>query len=129
MYRLLLSAELSLRCAKSGGDPCPKRVGGSVTTLFVRHSTCHAIDVRSFLMRHALDRRSTLTLLSRTTNFERTAHFGLNPPRERSQCSLIVSARSAQWAGVFAFDAIAFMLARSVMAATRCVLMTRMAHP
>ena len=64
-----------------------------------------------------------------TTNFIRTWRFVLNPPRERPQYSLTVSACSAQWTGIYAFDAIAFMLARSVMAATRCVLMTRMAHP
>jgi len=64
-----------------------------------------------------------------TKNFNRTWRFVLNSPHERLQCSLTVSACSAHWAGVYAFDAIAFMIARPLMAATRCVLMTRMAHP
>ena len=52
-----------------------------------------------------------------------------NDPCELSHISLTALACSAQWTGIYAFDAVAFMLARSVMAATRCVLMTRMAHP
>ena len=64
-----------------------------------------------------------------TTNFNRTWRFVLNSPHERPQCSLTVSVCSAQWAGVYAFDAVAFMLERSVMVAARCVHDPSMAHP
>ena len=57
-----------------------------------------------------------------------TLRADLNAPCELSHISLIALACSAQWTGIYAFDAVAFMLARSVMVAARCVHDPSMAH-